>query len=307
MSKKAFFSLLFTFLICCGAREKWNTATFLYFDTICELHILCLPDHFESCQEEVYGVFSQIEKYFSPDSTDYSSPLVLDLFRKALQFYHDSDGYFDITVGPLSSLWALYGKKNTLPNPGEIKEILNYIGMNKIKIENDGLILLPNMKLDWGSIAKGLGIDLASNTLKKMGISRGFINAGGDLYCWGKNPSNGLWKIGIKHPREKGYFGILSLSGFGVATTGDYQRYFEINNVRYHHVFNPYTGYPAQNKKSVTVIGPETMYCDALSTAIFVSPDPEKILNRYPEFGAIIMDSEGNIVTLGKTYLFRRS
>lgn len=309
MVKKTCLSLLYIFLffICCGSREKWNTATFLYFDTICEIRAFCLPDRFESCQEEVHGVFSQIEKHFSPDSTDYSSPLVLDLFSKALQFYQGSNGFFDITVGPLSSLWDFSGKKNRVPRPEEIKKTLNYIGMDKVRIENDELILLPNMKLDWGSIAKGLGIDLVSNALKNMGISRGFINAGGDLYCWGKNPSNSLWKIGIKHPREKGYFGILSLSGFGVATTGDYQRYFEIDNIRYHHVFNPYTGYPAQNKQSVTVIGPETVFCDALSTAIFVSPDPEKILNRYPEYGAIIVDSRGNIIRLGKTYLFRRS
>lgn len=304
---KTSFSLLAIqlFFFCCGVKEKWNTSTLLYFDTVCEVKIFCLPDRFESCNQEVNRVFTEIEKYFSPESSAYSSPVVLGLFSKSLQFYLDSEGLFDITVGPLSELWKLSGKKNRVPSQEKIKEALNCVGMNKVRKENNRLLLLPNMKLDWGGIAKGLGVDLASNALKKMGVLRGFINAGGDLYCWGKNPSNEPWKIGIKHPREKGFFGILSISELGVATTGDYQRYFEINNIRYHHVFNPYTGYPAQNKQSVTVIGPETVVCDALSTALFISPNPEKILKKYPEYGAITVDSEGNISRMGKTYNFR--
>jgi thiamine biosynthesis lipoprotein len=161
------------------------------------------------------------------------------------------------------------------------------------------------MELDWGGIAKGYGIDLASKSLLEMGISRGFINAGGDLYCWGKNPDNRDWNIGIQHPRKEGYLGILSISDLGAATTGDYQRYFMVNGVRYHHVFDPRTGYPAKGKRSVTVIGPETVLCDALSTALFVCKQPAKILEKYPDYGVIIVDSDGKLFILGKTYPFR--
>lgn len=306
MDKKAPFILilLISLLTGCGPREKWNTATLLYFDTICEMNIFCSPSHFESCQKEVQRVFTEIEAYFSPGVKEYSSPLVLNLYDKAFQVYQASDGYFDITVAPLLKLWGFVEKKYHLPAPEEIKKSLKYIGMNKIRKSNDSLILLPNMDLDWGGIAKGLGLDLASSALKKMGISRGFINSGGDLFCWGENPSASLWKIGIDHPRKKGLLGVLSLSESGVATTGDYQRCFEIGKVRYHHVFNPLTGYPSRNKQSVTVIGPETLYCDALSTALFVSPYPERIIRKYPEYGAIIVDSEGNIFKIGRTFPF---
>ena len=299
-----FFLIILLLFFSCGAREKWHSATLLYFDTVCEVQILCLSNGFDLYQKEIHRVFKKIEKYFSPTTTEYSSPIVLELYRDALQFYKTSDGFFDITVGPLSRLWELSGKENKAPAPDLIDKILPSIGMDKIRIENETLLLLSKMKLDWGSIAKGFGIDLASSALIKMGISRGFINAGGDLYCWGKNPSRRLWKVGIKHPRKQGYLGVLSISDLGVATTGDYQRYFEINNIRYHHVLDPHTGYPSRGKQSVTVIGPKTMFCDSLSTALFVSPNPETIINQYPEYGAIIVDSDGKVSRFGKTYPF---
>ncbi len=176
--------------------------------------------------------------------------------------------------------------------------------MQNIEERNATLIFLPDVGLDWGAIAKGFGIDLASKSLVQMGISNGFINAGGDLYCWGNNPSDQPWNIGLKHPRESGFLGVLSISDLGAATTGDYQRYFVKNGIRYHHVFDPRTGYPAQGKQSVTVCGPETLICDALSTALFVSREPEIIMEKYPDYGAIIVDSDGSLSFLGKTYSF---
>jgi len=286
----------------CGARERWHTSTILAFDTVCEINIFCSPSTSRSAQEEIQRVFSEIESLFSPGIDDYSSPLVLDLFGRGLKVYHDSNGFFDVTVGPLSRVWGFFDKSYVVPAPEQIKSALKLIGMEKIEQKNEALVLLPGMELDWGAIAKGFGIDLASKSLLQMGISRGFINAGGDLYCWGKNPSNQSWNIGIKHPRESGFLGVLSISDLGVATTGDYQRYFEKDGVRYHHVFNPRTGYPAQGKQSVTVCGPETVICDALSTALFVGQEPEKILEKYPDYGAIIVDSDGKLSFLGKAY-----
>ncbi len=258
----------------------------------------------KSAQEEVYRVFSEIESLFSPGAEDYSSPLVLDLFQRGLKVYHDSNGCFDITVAPLSRIWGFFDKSYVVPAPDHVKSVLKLIGMEKIVQKDEVLILLPGMELDWGAIAKGYGIDLASKSLQKMGISRGFINAGGDLFCWGKNPSGQPWNIGIKHPRESGFLGVLSIQDLGAATTGDYQRYFLKDGIRYHHVFNPRTGYPAQGKQSVTVCGPETLICDALSTALFVSQEPEIILEKFPDYGAIIVDADGNLSFLGKAYTF---
>jgi thiamine biosynthesis lipoprotein len=304
LGKKAllFLASVISLFTACGPHEEWNKSTLVYFDTICEMNVLCEPRRFEACQKEVQRIFAEIETSFSPGIKEHSSPLVLNLFDKALQVYQDSNGFFDITVAPLSRLWGFIDKKYHLPAPEGIEKTLKIVGMDKVKKEKGRLVLLPDMELDWGGIAKGLGIDLASGALKKMGISRAFINSGGDLFCWGSNPSNRLWKIGIMHPRKNGYLGVLSLSDMGIATTGDYQRYFEIDNVRYHHVLDPHTGYPSRNKQSVTVIGPQALYCDALSTALFASPHPEKIMEKYPEYGALIVDSKGNVFAVGKSF-----
>jgi thiamine biosynthesis lipoprotein len=306
LARKFFILLLASFLLLpvCSVKERWHTSTILAFDTICEINIFCASSLSKSAQEEVRRVFSEIESLFSPGADDYSSPLVLDLFQRSLKVYRDSNGCFDITVAPLSRLWGFFDKSYVVPVPEQIKSTLRLIGMEKIEDKNEALILAPGMELDWGAIAKGFGIDLASKSLFQLGISKGFINAGGDLYCWGKNPSDQSWKIGLKHPRVSGYLGVLSISNLGAATTGDYQRYFEKDGVRYHHVFDPRTGYPAQGKQSVTVCGPETVICDALSTALFVSQQPQTILEKYPDYGAIIVDSDGNLSFLGKAYPF---
>ncbi len=304
--KLCLFLLVFLSLILgCRVGEKWHTSSLLFFDTLCQINIFSSPSDSRTAQEEVFRIFTEIEKHFSPGKEDYSSPMVLNLFHRALEVYRDSEGCFDITVAPLSQIWGFLGNQHRLPSQQEIKSALRYIGMDKIREENGSLILLPEMALDWGGIAKGFGIDLASKSLIEMGISRGFINAGGDLYCWGKNPDNKAWNIGVIHPRKQGYFGVISISDLGAATAGDYQRYFMREGVRYHHVFNPRTGYPARGKRSITVLGPETVLCDALSTALFVSQQAEKILEKYPDYGAIIVDSKGSISLLGKTYPFR--
>ena len=306
MAKK-FIPLLLTcsfLFLNCGEGEKWQTSTILVFDTLCEIKVFCSSSTFRSAQEEVEGIFSKIESLFSPEAEEYTSPMVLELYRKALQVYHDSDGCFDITVGPLSRLWGFLSKSYHIPSSGQIEATLKVTGMEKLKVKDAALILPRGMKLDWGAIAKGYAIDLASQALVEMGISGGFLNAGGELYCWGKNPDNQDWNIGIKHPRERGFFGILTISRLGAATTGDYQRYFIRNGIRYHHVFDPRSGSPASGKQSVTVCGPETVLCDALSTALFVSKAPEKIMEKYPEYGAIIVDSDGNLSFIGKAYPF---
>jgi len=309
LAKKFFVLLLvfLSFLFSCQVKENWQSSTILIFDTVCEIKIFCSSPAFKLAQKEILSMFSEIEEHFSPGVHEYSSPLVLNLFHRALEVHRNSNGCFDVTVAPLSRAWGFLNSSHRVPAAQEIKAILKNIGMEKIQEEDRSLLLLPGMELDWGGIAKGFGIDLASQALIKMGISRGFINAGGDLYCWGENPDYQPWKIGIKHPRKSGFFGVLSISDLGAATTGDYQRCFELNNIRYHHILNPGTGYPAQGKQSVTVVGPETLICDALSTALFVSKQPEEILESYTEYGAVIVDVDGKISLLGKTYPFRPS
>lgn len=288
----------------CGAPEKWHTSTLLYFDTVCEVRLLCSEESFASGLASVKRVFEDIETHFSPGTTDLSSDLVLALYQKAKQVFLASDGCFDITVAPLMKVWGFRDNRYRVPSPADIRKALDRVGMENVRQEEGALRLSPGMGLDWGGIAKGFGVDLASRTLIDTGIAHGFLNAGGDLFCWGKNPDKNPWKVGIKHPREPGYIGIVALSGLGAATTGDYQRYFMRGGVRYHHVFDPRSGYPARGKQSVTVVGPEAVLCDALSTALFVSAQPADIIEKFPDYGAIILDENAEISRIGKSLDF---
>lgn len=297
--------LVLSFVPSCRSPEKWQSSTILFFDTVCELNLHCSPSVYISAKKEVERTFSDIENLFSPGVKALSSPLVISLFQRALEVYHASDGYFDITVAPLSKIWGFRDGSHRVPPLDEIQEALNDIGMDRIEVKKGSLSLDPGVELDWGGIAKGFGIDLASQALIRMEVKNGFINAGGDLYCWGTNPENKTWKVGIKHPRKRGYLGVLNISQTGLATTGDYQRYFFKDGIRYHHVFNPKSGYPSEGKQSVTVAGPETLLCDALSTALFVSPQPEDILKKFPAYGAVLVESTGEIIQLGSPLSFQ--
>jgi thiamine biosynthesis lipoprotein len=298
-----FLTLLLILCISCARVEKsWQTATLLFFDTVCEIHLFCSPLDFESSQEEMNKIFQDMEMHFSPGAKSYSSSPVLTLYQKTLAIYRASDGCFDITVAPLSLIWGFRDHSHRIPSPEEIDRALEKVGMDKITIKSGEILLSPGVELDWGGIAKGFAIDLASQAMIHAGIADGFINAGGDLYCWGKNPDQESWRIGIKHPRGGGVSVILFITDLGAATTGDYQRFFIQEGIRYHHVFDPKSGYPSKGKQSVTVIGPETSVCDALSTALFVSGQPEKILQKFPDYGAILIDSEGRISQIGKAY-----
>ena len=289
----------------CRKKDGWRTTTLVYFDTVCEIRCFCDPSDFRRSLKEVHRIFSEIELLFSPETKDYSSCRVLSLYRRAEQIYRATGACFDITVAPLSRIWGFWDESRRVPKPEAIESLLPSIGMDKVVVTEHGLHLEPGMALDWGGIAKGFGIDLASKAFESIGIAKGFINAGGDLYCWGKNPDGAPWKIAVQHPRRSGFIGVLSLENSGAATTGDYQRYFIENGIRYHHVFDPKTGYPARGKQSVTVVGPETLVCDALSTALFVSPEPRNILEKFPEYGALIVDENGRMEQLGRPMFFR--
>ena len=307
MVKKSLSLIFLALFILAGCRkaETWQTTTFLFFDTVCEIKISCTPNVFKLAKKEVQQQLEDVENLFAPGKKKYSSPLVIKLFQQARKLFDDSSGFFDVTVASLSSLYGFHDKKYRIPSQDEISAALKRIGMHKILIKPTGLIIPPEIELDWGGIAKGLGLDLSVARLQSLRIKNGFINAGGDLRCWGKNPDGLPWKIGIRHPRKSGYLGVLFISDLAIATSGDYQRFFIKEGIRYHHIFNPKTGYPSRGKQSVTVIGPEAAVCDGLSTALFVSPNPDEIINKYPSYGAILVSEKGEVSRVGKSYPFR--
>lgn len=294
----------FIFYFACRPAARWHDLSLLFFDTICDLKIYGTEEEFTSAVTTVRNIFTRTENLFSPWAEAYSSEEVRQLFHLARKIYLDSEGAFDLTVGILAEIWGFRSKSYRIPERQEISRALNFVGLEKIVEEEDQLVVPEGVVIDWGGIAKGWALDQAFQALQKEGISRGFINAGGDLICFGKNPDNQAWRIGIKHPRESGFLGVLEISDLAVATSGDYQRYFEIKGIRYHHIFDPRTGFPARGKQSVTVIGPQAAICDALATALFVLKDAGKLLSLYPDYGAIIVDDQGSLSFAGKTFPF---
>lgn len=284
----------------CGNTPHWHKTTFLYFDTVCEIQVFCSRSVYNQAREDIDRIFADVDRVFAPGKKDYSAPEATALFALALEIHRHSEGCFDVTVAPLSELWGFLGGPLRVPTPEARRAALQHVGMAKIKVAETGLSVPASMALDWGGIAKGYGIDQAAQALKARGVSRGLLNAGGDMFCWGTNPQGRPWQVGIKHPRKEGYLGVLSIRDLGAATTGDYQRFFMQGGIRYHHVFDPRTGQPARGKQSVTVVGPEASLCDALSTALFVSASPEEILARYPEYGAFLVYADGKSASMGK-------
>lgn len=197
-----------------------------------------------------------------------------DTFYVIQQAVHFSDvekGYFDITVGPIVKLWNIGTDKARIPSPEEIKAKLPLVNYKDIILdEKNRTIMLKNkgMSIDLGGIAKGYAADKVAQVLKKEGVKHAIINLGGDVIAIGTKPAGGNWRIGIQTPfKPRGeYLGIIEVSNKAVVTSGVYERYFEKDGKLYHHILNPFTGYPADSHLySVTIIAETSIAGDALS------------------------------------------
>ena len=217
------------------------------------------------------------------------------LIRKSIEISRLIEGAFDITVAVLKKLWG-FNLSPHLPEKDEIQKALKKVGWKKIRLSGKFLELPNGTFLDLSGIAKGYAIDRAVEILKKEGIKSALIDAGGDIYALGQKPDGKMWKIGIKHPRQKGLLKIVELKNAAIATSGDYENFFISQGKRYHHIFNPATGYPAPFCQSVSVITASALEADALATGLFVAgPERAKILSRNLRITSFIVDKNGKL------------
>ncbi|MEI7640158.1 MAG: FAD:protein FMN transferase [bacterium] len=199
-------------------------------------------------------------------------PECVALVSTALKVAALSDGALDITVKPVVDLWGFYSPDPHVPDKAALKKALAKVGYKNLLIKNGKLIKLKEgVQLDLGAIAKGYAVGEAMKVLKAAGVKSALIDAGGDIYAIGKNGKD-RWKIGIKNPRADGLLGGMEIDpDITVATSGDYERFFEKDGIRYCHIFDPKTGYPAKSGTiSVSVITDDATLADAWSTAFFV-------------------------------------
>jgi len=198
------------------------------------------------------------------------------LLMKSNYYSKLSDGAFDITVQPILDLYKKsFETKKRAPTNAEIKETLNLVDYEDIVIRDNDIRLRKNMKITLGGIAKGHIIDRAIEILKEYDIEHALIDAGGDIRVLGKKDGTKDWSIALRNPRSKNeYIAIIKLNNKSVATSGDYERYFDPDK-EFHHIVDPRTGYSATELISVTIIADTAIEADALATSVFVL-GPEK-------------------------------
>jgi thiamine biosynthesis lipoprotein len=200
---------------------------------------------------------------------------VIRALRLALEVARASGGAFDPTILPLMRVWS-FDTGGRLPEKAEIEQARRRVDFRRLSIGADGRVALPpGFGLDLGGIAKGAVVDLLGGYLEQLGHRDYLIEAGGDILLSGLKQGDKQWVIGIRHPRKsEGFLGLVSLGERGkklsIVTSGDYERYFIKDGVRYHHILDPATGYPARGLVSVTILAPACAEADALATAVFV-------------------------------------
>ena len=200
-------------------------------------------------------------------------PETAALLRLALEIGEASGGAFDVTVAPLSELWDFRSEACVLPDPNALEEAALRVDFRNVTIDGTTVTLHNGAQLDLGGIAKGYIADRVAEYLRDAGVTSACINMGGNVIALGTKPDGSLWTVGIRDPNgsPSDSAAVLELSDRAAVTSGIYERGFDLDGVRYHHLLDPNTGWPVQNGlASVTVIGEQSDLCDALSTACFV-------------------------------------
>lgn len=221
------------------------------------------------------------------------------LIEKAIKASEITDGAFDITVNPLVNLWGFGSKSKEIhetPAENEIMTALVKTGYKKIILNKEKTAVSftqDGVTIDLSGIAKGYGVDVAINALRECGVRQAMVEIGGEVRVLGKNKNNDKWRIGIRHPlKEKELLGVIEMEDESVATSGDYENYFEIGGVRYSHIINPLTGKPSTSGiAGVTIISRECADADALATGLMVMPFDKgcRLLENLTDYEGIII------------------
>ncbi len=238
----------------------------------------------ETLLESAENEISRLESLFSvtdPDSDisrinrDFRAAVdsdTVNLLKLAKEYSKLTDKAVDISTYPIVSLWGFTNGNYRVPNETEIKNVLELVDIDSVQVDENIVQIDEGMQLDLGSVAKGYTSEMICEILRENGVSSAVVNLGGNVQTIGTKPDGSSWKIGVKNPfKTDENLLIVEANDRAVVTSGNYERYFEQNGIKYCHIFDTSTGYPVDNDlASVTVIGDNGTECDALSTALFV-------------------------------------
>lgn len=220
---------------------------------------------------------------------------VYAIVETAIQWSDKTGGAFNILIGSVMNLWGFGTDYPAVPEERELEEALTKLDYKTIQLDSENsTIFLPQkgMVIDLGGVAKGYATDKAVEALKDLGIKNALINAGGNVYALGCKVDGSPWRIGVQDPREpQGVAALLEANDIALVSSGDYQRYFEVDGIRYHHIIDPATGYPARDSAGTTVLSKSAAVADILSTALFVK-GPEAgiaLAENFSEVEAVLI------------------
>lgn len=226
---------------------------------------------------------------------------VFDLTQKALRFSELSGGAFDISIAAMDKIWKFDGSVWEMPPPEKIKKSVEKVGYQNIILDSTKQTIFlkhKGMKIGFGATGKAYSADKTKKLMQSLGVQAGIINASGDMAVWGTQPNGKPWAIGIAHPFHSGeIIKVLKLKDKAVVTSGDYQKYLEIDGKRYSHIINPKTGYPSTGITSVTIIGDNAEIANGISTSVMVLGKKEglKFLKNFPTYSYLIIEDHGKI------------
>lgn len=233
---------------------------------------------------------------------------VFYVLEKAKEYAALTGGKFDPTIEPIVKLWGIGTEKARVPQNSEIESALRLVNYQDLILDPSSLtarLARPGMAVDLGGIAKGYAADEVAQIFKEAGIKSAYVDIGGNVLVVGTKPDGSPWRVAIQDPRsERGlYVAIISAQDEAIVTSGDYERYFERDGRRYHHIFDPATGWPSNSGIiSATIVSKSSIDADALSTSVFILGPTKgmKLIESLPGIeGVIITKDFGVLVSPG--------
>jgi thiamine biosynthesis lipoprotein len=232
--------------------------------------------------------------------------MFVDIFNLAQDISKDTDGAFDITVAPMVNAWGFGFKEGTPPTKHVIDSLKTFVGYEKVELKDEKIVKKdPRMMLDCSAIAKGYGVDVVADYLKKQGIKNFIVEIGGEIVSSGISEKRLPWKIGVTKPiddslkQNQELQTILNVTNKAMATSGNYRNFYYKNGKKYAHTIDPKTGYPVQHSiLSATVLADRCATADAYATSFMVMglDKTKEMLKKHPELMVYIIyaDSQGN-------------
>lgn len=221
-----------------------------------------------------------------------------NVLTTAIDIYNESDGDFDPTIYPIVELWGFTTDNYRIPSEEELNKAMSLVDFSKVKLTDNTVAVPEGVKLDLGGIGKGYAGEKCCEILKANDITSAILSIGGNVQTVGLKPDGSLWTVALKNPDGGENLCKIKVGECAVVTSGGYERYFEEDGKRYHHIIDPKTGKPAESEyKSVTIICSDGARADALSTAFYIGGEKliKEYLNKYSDLNVILYTNDNEL------------